>query len=1268
MIIAEQVVLLYARSGAGKTSMLKAKVMPALEGKQRRGEPLLRVFAPVRLGGNLPADVQLSDEEDNIFVYNTLLALEKQRVGEIADPGALRGTSLGGYLEAHHEGLKQRPPVLVFDQFEELFTCHQDRWPDVEGFFKELSRTQVAIPGLSVLLSMREDFLARLEPYEKLFSGRLGARFRLTRLDRDAAIKAVRGPAGKRGCPFEEGDPAAEDPRGAAEKLVDNLLAVKGQGQQGAGGFVGKHVEPVQLQVVCHRLWKELPIQDDYEIQWEEVEEFGDPDEALTRFYREALMKAAVAANIVERRVREWFAEKLITPAGTRGTALWDEEKGEAAGLPGAAVEELAAQHLIRSESRAGGTWYELSHDRLVDPVMADNAAYRDELQPWQLQAEAWDRSGRMKGMLLRGTELDAALVWARSSSNRPKTLMRDHEFLASSGEEARARREMRAQDKELAEHRSRVNKRLRGGLLTAMVLLILAIVAWCQASKSYESASADKKWTKEHRQDAKSLGKTLKEARELTAKARREANEFRASVRKKLDQYSEMAAINAARALPRDPLVALLVMRELGAAPTSPGTWRAAAALAKTPLPMTRIKEPLGQTGQVRPARGGDRMVTLSGPGRDTVRVWDLLGGKVLREEKAGGPVAYVSISRDGGRVAYVTEAKKVYVCPVQGGQACSSVVAHKGEITGLSLDNSGQHLLTTSLDGKVKLWRVKDGIQVVAERQHEGPVVSALLAPGAAGLLTVTTGGVPLTTHFWQVRDGKELVPRQRMDGARPGSFSNDSALFTTHAGKTALVWDAGTGKLRASLGRHDKEVLGSWLFPDGGQVLTLARDGKVRRFSLAGGKASELSPPPVNRRVRSAGVGPGGRLIATCSSGEGVAVWRIRDDGKIDSVREIPMPEPAQEVWFSGDGKRLFIVGADLSLQTWEIAPAAPRKTVGAAGLSEVAFSPNASLLATVSAKGLELRERETGKELHLQQPGGGTYSRPRFSPDGARLLVIRKGAAKAEEVLTWKVATGIPGDTDTLKGMNIAAASFGLGKGPVAAVTVGRNTLELRDLDHKSRLATAKLLDASLLDVRFHPVVARMITLSRQGGARIWECGRQCGILSTLRSHRPCHLATFSPRQNEVLASCSENSVEIRDAQKGGLKAALPVRVIPGATEVLFAPEEGRFALVSVRDRVTVLAMPVDTNAGWRVAKIFDHRNAVPGVGLDSKGEVAYRVDAHGKLIEIPLTWEAIRLKLAGRTRACLTPGERERYLLEAPRAAEKKFRACMKTLR
>ncbi len=239
LVVAQRAVLLYAPSGAGKTSLINAGLIPALE--RRR----MTVLPVARVGGSAPP------EAHNPFVYNALAAL----LGEDADPETLLTLSLIEGLEmavARYgettAGKRTRPTLLIFDQFEELFTLHPGRQAAREDFFAQLQAALQAPTHLGVLLAMREEYSAYLDSFSVMLPDRLRTRFRLTLLDAQAAQLAIQEPAKSQGVDFTDA---------AVHKLLDDLRQVQEQELDGTTiTRLGQYVEPVQLQVVCRQIWE----------------------------------------------------------------------------------------------------------------------------------------------------------------------------------------------------------------------------------------------------------------------------------------------------------------------------------------------------------------------------------------------------------------------------------------------------------------------------------------------------------------------------------------------------------------------------------------------------------------------------------------------------------------------------------------------------------------------------------------------------------------------------------------------------------------------------------------------------------------------------------------------------------------------------------------------------------------------------------------------------------------------------------------------------
>jgi hypothetical protein len=379
-IVANRVVVLYAASGAGKTSLLNAGVLPLLEREER-----FEVLPSARFSRVAVAD-DAGRSVENVYVYTTLLNWSERAV-TLSEPSELTPepseapasaatsavtaeTTLGDFLttRGHLRDARGRPlpRVVVFDQFEEIFTVNPEYWEHREEFFRELADALDADRYLRVVLALREDYVAQLEQLLPLLPSYV--RFRLEQLSRDGAIEAVTGPVAKAGRSFGTG---------VAEALVQDLQTLRVDvGGEKPTEMPGEFVEPVQLQVVCQSLWSELP-PDVKEITEQHTHTFGDVDEVLERFYDDAVRAAAKAAHVRGKRLRQWVEDAFITSVGTRSTIYRTAES--TADIPNAAIEELEDRHLIRGDWRAGARWYELTHDRFIGPIQSSNARFRAE-------------------------------------------------------------------------------------------------------------------------------------------------------------------------------------------------------------------------------------------------------------------------------------------------------------------------------------------------------------------------------------------------------------------------------------------------------------------------------------------------------------------------------------------------------------------------------------------------------------------------------------------------------------------------------------------------------------------------------------------------------------------------------------------------------------------------------------------------------------------------------------------------------------------------
>jgi len=261
------------------------------------------------------------------------------------------------------------PPMLVvIDQFEQVFAAEYDE-PHRQDLLDQLLAAVHQMPGLRLLLAVREDAVPRLEPLLAAVAD--AGRYRLGPLSPDAALDAVAGPV--------RGGDRSYAP-GVAEEVVRNLrtsriVDVLGESRE----VVAETVEPAQLQAACSAIWRALPAGIEM-VTKELLYSPGDLDGALVRFCERAVQRVAVAQEVPERDVWSWLARTFITDLGGRGTAY--EGVAGVGGVPKEIASQLLDCYLLTAESRLGSRWYQLTNDRLV-------AAVREAADRWAAETLA---------------------------------------------------------------------------------------------------------------------------------------------------------------------------------------------------------------------------------------------------------------------------------------------------------------------------------------------------------------------------------------------------------------------------------------------------------------------------------------------------------------------------------------------------------------------------------------------------------------------------------------------------------------------------------------------------------------------------------------------------------------------------------------------------------------------------------------------------------------------------------------------------------------
>jgi hypothetical protein len=298
LLVSERIVLLHSPSGAGKSSLIQAALIPHLidEDEGFRVLPLIRVNEPPR------------QPIANRYLYSLLHSLENMVPLDQRLPiETLAQLSLAGYLEQRLSAQDEAQSIVfIFDQFEEILSLDPTDGEAKADFFTQVGYA-LRDQQRWALFAMREDYLGALEPYRRFMPTRLDNTFRLELLGPDAADQAIQKPALSCAVDFQ---------MEAVQQLRDDLRKMRVQQPDGqAVERLGPYIEPVQLQVVCSRLWEEYGASG--QITLDNVKSIGNVDEALADYYA-----ASVKRPPAERRARTSGA-RLVRAAldYTAGTA-----------------------------------------------------------------------------------------------------------------------------------------------------------------------------------------------------------------------------------------------------------------------------------------------------------------------------------------------------------------------------------------------------------------------------------------------------------------------------------------------------------------------------------------------------------------------------------------------------------------------------------------------------------------------------------------------------------------------------------------------------------------------------------------------------------------------------------------------------------------------------------------------------------------------------------------------------------------------------------
>ncbi|WP_020535630.1 hypothetical protein [Lewinella cohaerens] len=496
----KQLTVLYGRSGYGKSSLLNAAVLPKME---EQGYHLINV----RLGAWTP-------QSTNTPLRSTVQAIAENPANldkTILDDLVQWDNSLWYYTKTFSINTKRPKLLFVFDQFEELFTYPKKEIELYENSLSELLKTSLPqryrdqlkqkkeLEGhaqrdsvfqrldIKIVIAIRSNRFHLLERLSPALPDILQNTLELDALEREGARSAIVGPAAEK-----EGD-YDTPPFSYAPEIQEEILDFLTQ--------EGK-IEGILLQMLCS-YFERLIIKDpqkksieisDLLVSTTKNDEFGNGmEEIVDIYYRDRIDDLP---DEQEETVKRFIEDNLVQKVGNGGMRLsmHQAQIKERFGIEAETLNALVFNGLLRTEPfLRGGVTYELTHDRLITPVLKSKAVFdAGEADRLKEQLEEEER----KRKTAEGLQYKAEAAMAEAEEERARAQVAEGEAKKAQkiADEARTKAEDQRQQaleaKNIAERNELKAKRLAW---ISAVLMVLAVATGLWAVTSLKTAQSER-------------------------------------------------------------------------------------------------------------------------------------------------------------------------------------------------------------------------------------------------------------------------------------------------------------------------------------------------------------------------------------------------------------------------------------------------------------------------------------------------------------------------------------------------------------------------------------------------------------------------------------------------------------------------------------------------------------------------------------------------------------------------------------------------------
>ncbi|HEX4962185.1 MAG TPA: CHAT domain-containing protein [Thermoanaerobaculia bacterium] len=518
-----------------------------------------------------------------------------------------------------------------------------------------------------------------------------------------------------------------------------------------------------------------------------------------------------------------------------------------------------------------------------------------------------------------------------------------------------------------------------------------------------------------------------------------------------------------------------------------------------------------------------GTRVVTASED--KTARIWNTETGQLIATLTGHtAAVRTASFSPDGTRVVTASWDQTARIWNAETGQPIATLTGHTGPVMAV-FSPDGTRVVTASYDQTARIWNAETGQPIATMAGHTTAVFAASFSPDGT---RVVTASADWTARIWNAETGQPIATMTGHTAAvEAASFSPDGTrVVTASKDKTARIWNATTGQPIATLTGHTGPVMATSFSPDGTRVVTASADKTVRIWNAATGQPIATIMGRTTA-VRVASFSPDGTRVVTASLDWPARIWKAATGQPITTLTGHTCPVMAAS--FSPDSTRVVTASADKTARVWNAATGQPMATLAGhtAAVEAASFSPDGTRVVTVSGdRTARIWRAATGQPIATLTGHTDAVLTASFSPNGTRVVT----ASKDNTARIWNAATGRP--IATLTGHTDAVLTASFSPDGTRVVTASKdNTARIWKAATGQLIASLTGHSLWVQTASFSPDSTRVVTASLDRTARIWDAVTGQPI-AALTGHTDAVLAaSFSPDGTRVVTASADKTARI-----------------------------------------------------------------------------------------------------------------------------------------